>query len=173
MSRHRLKAILLRHKTQLFFLFITWGLFFSYVFLHTISLRKDGLYFGHPNAWSDWSLHVAIANIFAYKDPSVWFSYHPLFADGKFTYPFLMDFISGIFMRLGFSLTFSFIFPSIIFSLLMIISLYFLFYLILNSKNQSLLAINIFLLSSGMGFLNFISDFLKRPKLDILIHPVK
>ena len=173
MSRHRLKAILLRHKTQLFFLFITWGLFFSYVFLHTISLRKDGLYFGHPNAWSDWSLHVAIANIFAYKDPSVWFSYHPLFADGKFTYPFLMDFISGIFMRLGFSLTFSFIFPSIIFSLLMIISLYFLFYLISNSKNQSLLAINIFLLSSGMGFLNFISDFLKRPKLDILIHPVK
>lgn len=138
-----------------------------------VSIRKEGLYLGHPNAWSDWSLHIAIANIFAYKDPSFWFSYHPLFADGRFTYPFLMDLISGIFMRLGFPLTFSFIFPSIIFALLMLTSLYFLYFLISNSKKQALLAINIFLFSSGLGFLSFLSDFLKSPHLEMLIHPVK
>ena len=49
-------------------LILTLGSYFSIVFYKIISLRPEGIYAGHVNVWSDWSLHIAIANIFAFKD---------------------------------------------------------------------------------------------------------
>src|SRR3989344_5604138 len=96
------------HLGYLLFLILTLGSYFSIVFWKILNFKPDGLYAGHVNVWSDWSLHIAIANIFAFKSPQYWFSYHPLYAGGKFTYPFLADFISGMLMRLGISLKLSY-----------------------------------------------------------------
>ena len=137
-----------------------------------IGIKNSDLYIGHPNAWSDWALHIGIANIFNYKNPSDWFSYHPIYAQGKFTYPFLSDFISGIFERIGFSLSLSFIAPSILTSLFLIVGIYLFFLIITNSKKASLLGISFFMLSSGLGFVNFIKDFLSNPSIDLLLYPL-
>jgi hypothetical protein len=44
-----------------------------YIFSGMLSYRADGLWAGHVHIWGDWSVHIAMANIFAYKDPSEWF----------------------------------------------------------------------------------------------------
>ena len=73
--------------------------FFKTLFPNILQFRSDGIYAGHVNVWSDWSLHIGMARIFATKDPSEWFAYHPMYADGKFTYGFLTNLISGLMMR--------------------------------------------------------------------------
>lgn len=161
------------HKAALLVLLATWGFFFIFLFGNILKFKIDGLYAGHTNVWSDWALHISIANNFAFKDSEYWFSYHPLYALGKFTYPFLTDFISAILMKLGLSLSLSFIIPSILISLFLILGVYFLFYFLLSSKKKAMLAIFIFFLSSGLGFLNFFSDFLKNPDLESIFYPIK
>lgn len=159
------------HKRALLFLFATWGVYFFILFGRIIKFKPDGLYAGHVNVWSDWSLHIAMAEIFAYKDPQYWFAYHPMYAGGKATYPFLANFISGMLMRAGFSLYFAFIVPSIICALLLILGMYVVFYLVLRSKKQAVFAISSFFLSSGLGVIKFLRAFSHNPQLDVLLHP--
>lgn len=159
------------HLKPLLLLWLTVGSYFTFLFQNIILLTKDGLFFGHEYVWSDWPLHVAIANIFALKNPNFWFSYHPLYAQGKFTYPFLADLIPGLLMRFGIPLTTSFILPSVITVFIFITLSYFLFYLIFKSRKVAVVSLFIFLLSSGPGFLNFLSDFISNPKLENLLYP--
>lgn len=160
-----IKKIWKEHKIWLLLLLFTWGAYFSFLWPRMISMKPDGLYFGQENIWSDWALHVGIASIFAYKSPTNWFAYHPIYANGKFTYGFLTDSISGLMMRIGIPLTLSFIIPSIIFTFLLIFGIYFLFYFVLKSKAKSFLALSLFFLSSGFGFINFFKNFFKNPTL--------
>jgi len=173
MIKKIIKKIWKEHKIWLLLLLFTWGLYFISLWPRVISIKPDGIYFGHEHIWSDWALHVGIASIFAYKSPSHWFAYHPMYAGGKFTYPFLSDFISGLMMRNGISLTLSFIIPSIVFSLFLILGIYFLFYLVLKSKAKSFIALSLFFLSSGLGFINFLKDFWENPNLKNLLYPLK
>lgn len=147
-----------RHKTALGALFGVWGLYLFIVFVRALDNRPDGLYASHVNIWSDWSLHIAIANIFAHKPPSEWFAYHPIYADGKFTYGFLSNLISGLLMRAGFSLYWAFILPSLVYVVLLLLGCYSLLYRLLNSKKQTLVAISFFFLGSGPGFIKFLRD---------------
>src|SRR3989344_8260232 len=156
MPKSEIKKIWAEHKNTILILFSTWGMYFFILWLKIISVRQDGLYFGQINVWSDWALHVGIASIFAYKNPMVWFSYHPMYAGAKLNYPFLTDFISGILMRSGVPLYFAFVIPSILFTFIFLLGMYAFFYLVLKSKIKSFLAISLFFFSSGLGFINFI-----------------
>ncbi len=159
------------HKKSLFILLGTWGIYFLVLFLRTLEFQPEGLYANHINVWSDWSIHIGMANIFAYKAPQDWFAYHPMYADGKFTYGFLTNFISGMLMRAGFSLYFAFIVPSIIYSIFLLLGMYTLFYLVLKSQKQTLLAISIFFLSSGVGFIKFFRDLYHQYSWGQLLFP--
>lgn len=172
-DKNTVKQLWQKHKLALGVLFSTWGLYFLALWPRIISMKPDGLYFGQVNVWSDWALHIGIASIFAYKPPSIWFAYHPMFATGKFNYPFLADFISGMLMRIGLPLYFAFVTPSIIFTAFLLLGMYVLFYLTLNSQKKALLAISLFFLSSGLGFVNFIKDFSQNPNLQLFLYPVK
>lgn len=161
---------LLGHKFPILLLLATWWLFFIITFFRIIEFKSDGLYVGHVNLWSDWSLHIGMINIFAHKEPSQWFAYHPMFAGGKFTYSFLTNLISGLLIRLGFSLKMSIVFPSIIYCLLLILGLYFLIYLLIKSKRIAILTIFIFFLSSGLGFWRFLQESNFIPTISNIIH---
>ncbi len=169
----KLSSILREHRKPLLVLLLTWGIFFSVLFGRMISLKSDGLYVGHQNVWSDWALHGAMANSFAFKPPNQWFDNHPLYAGGKFTYPWLTNFISGMLMRVGFSLPLSFIIPSIIFSLMLIGGMYALFFQTLRSKAKAVLAITFYFLSSGLGFWNFLKEFVADPSLSAITYPIR
>jgi len=159
------------HFYQLLFIILTLGSYFSIVFWKILDFRADGLYAGHVNVWSDWSLHISIANTFAFKSPQYWFASHPLYAGGQFTYPFLTNLISGMLMRLGVPLKQAFVLPSILLTLMLLVGLYFLFYLLIKSKRLSVLSVFIFFLSSGTGFITFLKDLWQKPTFAFLMYP--
>jgi hypothetical protein len=142
-----------KFKFSAFYLVIlAWSAYFVFFFTRALTLNEDGLYAGHEYIWSDWALHIGLASIFAYKNPALWFAYHPVFADGHLTYPFVADLISGFLMRAGFSIPQAMIIPSIIISILLISGLTTLFTLLCGSKNKAALAMSIFFLSGCLGF---------------------
>lgn len=167
------KTILRQHWKPLLVLTATWGAYFGFLFGRILQMRSDGLYAGHVHIWGDWALHIGIANIFAYKAPEYWFAYHPIYAGGKFTYPFFPDFVSGMLMRLGVPLASAFLVPSILFSIALLVGLYCIIFLLLRSKTWAIGAISLFLLSSGLGFMSFLSDFAQDPILQALAYPAK
>ncbi len=165
-------AVFSRHKIAIISLYLTWGAYFTTLFLRMIRIDSGGIWAGHINVWSDWSVHIAIANTFAFKTWQYWFSYNPLYAGGRDTYPFFADFISGMLMRSGISLPGSFIIPSIFFSFLLIGGIYFLGYLLMRSRMVAGLGVFMFFLTPSFGFLGFITDFIKDPALALFLHPV-
>lgn len=96
-----------------------------------------------------------------------------MYAGGQFTYGFLTDFLSGMLMRLGFSLQAAFIIPSLILTFLLLLGMYVLLSSLLRSKGLALLAISLFFLSSGLGFLSFFNDFAQNPSLESLLFPAQ
>lgn len=150
---------------------VTFGLYFVIFFSRSITIEKSGYYLGHEHIWSDWPLHIAITSIFAYKSPDTWFAYHPMYSGGKFSYPFLTDFISGMLVRVGLSLPLAITIPSIIFSLFLIIGMYVLLFQLFKSRKIAVFAIFIFFLSSGPGFIDFFKKFFAHPALNMLLYP--
>lgn len=168
----RVRAFLLklkknRHTRPIVFILSTFGLYFIYVLSKILVVKPDGLYAGHPNVWSDWALHITLTNIFALKDPSDWFAYHPYFSGGKLTYAFLTNMISGLLMRVGFTLPQAMILPSVVYILLFLLGLYAVFFMLLKSRTKAVLGIWIYLTSAGMGVFTFIKEYLlnKQPQL--------
>lgn len=94
--------------------------------------------------WGDWALHAQIATGFAYRPPALWFSHHPVYYGIPFSYPFLADFISSLFIRLGFNIVDSFVIPSALTTFLLYLLVKRLYFLILPSR------------SSILGFLIFL-----------------
>jgi hypothetical protein len=159
------------HRFSVVFLLCTLCAYFIYIFSQMLQPRADGLWAGHVHVWGDWSLHLAMGNIFAQKDPSEWFAYHPYYAGGKFTYGFLTNMISGLLMRAGWSLPAAFLIPSMIYSVLLVFGMYLAFYRLLKTRSAALTAVFLFFCSSGLGFLRFLPDLYKRPTLEHLLWP--
>lgn len=167
----KIREIASEHRYQLLIILLTWGLYFIILFWRMLDIRTDGVYVGHTNVWSDWPLHLGMINIFAHKDPVDWFQYHPLYAGGKFTYPFLTNLISGVLVKFGATLYQAIIIPSIVYALALVIGLYFLYFQMLDSKKKAILALNIFFLASGLGFIGFIRDLVKNPGWSLILNP--
>lgn len=145
------------------FLLATWGVYFFVLFSRMVSLSPEqGLQVGHEYLWSDWaSLHTGMTRIFATKTPGDWFAYHPVYADGKFTYPFFVNLLSGLLLRVGFSFETAMMLPYFIAAPALLLGLRRLFTLILNSQWLSVLAISLFFLSAGFGFTKELSILLR------------
>ncbi len=150
-----------------------WGVFFVLLFARMIHMNYSGLYVGHENVWSDWALHIGMATIFSEKPVDQWFASHPMFADGALTYPFLTNLISGMLMRVGFSIPEAFIIPSVIFSVLLIWGLYRFYCLVTGSEKLATLSLSLFFLAAGMGFVPFFKEWIKDPTLAELLLPPK
>jgi len=160
-----------KHKVAILILYVVFGIYFLFLFGRMLYVKPDGLYAGNMNVWSDWSLHIGMAKLFAEKSPNDWFAYHPMYAHGKFTYGFLTNFISGMLMRMGVSLINAFVIPSFVYIMLFIFALYALYFLLMRSKKIALFAIFIFMLSGGPGFYLFLKDFASSPSWEKLLYP--
>lgn len=132
-----------------------------------------GLVSGWIGVWADWSAHFSYASVFAYRPPSEWLTSHPLYLGRSFTYPFLADMISGVFMRLNIDAVFAFVVPSVIATLLLITLLYFFYAHVLKSPKQAYVAMLIFLLGGGLGFHYFFKDMAEQGVLNTLFFPPK
>ncbi len=170
---NQLRLTLRAHQNPLLIISFTFGAYFTNLFSHLLEIKPDGIYAGHVHVWGDWSLHIAMANIFAYNNPATWFSNHPYFGGGKLTYGFLTNLISGLLIRAGWPLPTAFLLPSIIFAFLLLFGIYFVYYQILESKKLAITSLTIFFLSSGPGFLKIFEIWKNNPSWEFLLYPTK
>jgi len=153
------QRIWLKHKFFLLLL-LPWLVLFVYLFANAIQYLDTGIYAAYEHLWSDWAFHTGMINIFAYKSPETWFAYHPLFADGKFTYGFLTNLISGLLVRVGLPLNLAVGVPSILFVTTFMVAAYFLVYKYTKSRAMGVTVLYLFFLGSGLGFINYLSSLL-------------
>lgn len=81
-------------------------LLFFFPLFHTHYFEiKQGAYFSAGTAWADMALHATLTNWFAFQ--SHFDLTNPIYSLQETTYPFLINFISGLYRRFGASLQFS------------------------------------------------------------------
>ena len=146
-----------RYQKGLIAVLATWGVFFTTMWPRMLFYGKTGI-MGYTDLWSDWAAHFGYAATFAYRSASDWFLSHPFFVHQKFTYPFLVDAISGLLIKSGLDQVASFVIPSIVLSLLLIIVLYTFYFEHLKSPKQAFLALTLFLANGSLGFIYFFSE---------------
>ena len=134
------------------------GTFLTVLWFKTLYWKDGNIWAGWGNIWADWAAHITYAKPFAFGDLNSALSNHPLFINKKFSYPFLIDAISGLLIRLGLDIVSAFILPSIIFTILFLIVYYKFVFHVTKSAFAGITAISMFLFSGGLGFYYYIKD---------------
>jgi len=131
--------------------------FLSILSTHYLFTQPDAWY-SNGNTWADLALHLSLASYFAGQ--SHFSGAFSLFHDSKLTYPFLIDYLSSVFYRAGWTWQEAFVVPSfiLIFSFTQII--FFLVYRWSKSTLAGWLSLALFLLGgSSAGFLSAWHDY--------------
>lgn len=152
-------------------LFATIGVYLLVLIPRLIWRDKEGLWVGHEHLWSDWPLHIAMASRVAYTPPVNWVDHHPMFAGEMLRYPMFAAVVSGLLMRMGLDVPAAIILPTLIGFLLLLPGMYLLWRLLLGDPWRPVLAIFLFFLSSGPGFLLWLDDLIKKPSWENLLYP--
>jgi hypothetical protein len=164
-------SLLKKNKRALLLVLGTWGLLFFFLWPFLFFENAGGIYSGLSNIWADWAAHMTFSSVFAYKDPVDWFTHHPLFIGDKFNYPFMTNLISGMILRMGFSASAAFLLPSYLTTVLFFSALTLFFQRVFNSVAKTFVAVSIFLLSGGLGFVIFLQDLRRHPFWETLLYP--
>lgn len=161
-----------KQKQLLVFMFISgWILYFALFWSKALFFDPAGnLVAGHVNIWGDWAAHMTMGTAMAERGPLLTVS--PLLIGQPFAYPFVSNMISGILLKLGAPLVHSFVIPSFIFSILMILALLWFYTTVFKSRAVALIASLVFLCNGGVGFYYFGQDILNSPApLQTLLNP--
>jgi hypothetical protein len=156
-------------------------LFFVPFYLHALELKPDGLYAGYVNIWGDWCTHLAIAGYLS-EARHVLPPDNPFFSGVKLTYPFLPDLLSGALLHLGLGLEASLPLASAVMSVALVVVFFSTAQRLGGDRWGAALAVLVFFLSGGMGFLNVLRDVHPagagplprvRALLDAIAHPAR
>jgi hypothetical protein len=127
------------------------------VLLSTVLFRSpEGHLRGVEVGWGDVAFHLSLIERFATAEPFV--LDHPILAGANLKYPFLINFISGIFRKLGSDQVLAFALPLYFFGLSSLVLIFLLARRLLRSANLALLALALIVFGSGLGFLVFFKD---------------
>ena len=137
-------------------------------FLHQAYVYAPaGLYSGYINIWGDWAAHLSFTGSFAYGHnfpPE-----YPIDTGHRMGYPFMVDFLAADLVPLGLSLTQSITATSAMLGLAFPAVLYLAALRFTAGRAASTMAVFVFLLSGGLGFVYLISD-LQHGGLAVLAH---
>jgi hypothetical protein len=146
-------------KLNLFFItLIVAFLFFGSLWPKVFYLdNNQNLYtIGTAGVWGDWGAHNAYVSHFLSSDRIS--LEHPLFVGRKFSYTFMVDFLSALLMKMGADRISAMIIPGFIFSILLIVIFYYFALRISKKESIAILAIILYLLGGGFGFNYFFQD---------------
>lgn len=165
----------------LWLLLVLAGVFFIPFYSHALQTRADGLYAGYVNIWGDWCTHLSLAGYLSHAryvlPPD-----NPFFSGVKLTYPFLPDLLSGALLHLGLSLQQSLPLTSGIMSLALVVVFYSTAQRLAGDRWTAVIAVLIFFLGGGLGFLNILQDVAPHAGgplaslgalVQVLLHPVR
>lgn len=128
-----------------------WAVFFTILWAQLFFQDTAGnVVTRHSYAWADWAAHFTMGSSFGYR--SLWLAESPLIIGQKFSYPFLVNYISGLLIRAQVPFLWAFVIPSWLCSLAAIGLLYGWFAQWLKSRTQAALAGTVFLLNGGLGW---------------------
>jgi len=126
------------------------------VFDRALLAKPDGIYTGVLNNYGDLPFHISVITRFAYGQnfpPE-----DPTFAGVRFTYPFLTDFISAMFLQLGASLRDSLFIENWIIGVALIGVLHRFGLRLLRNRTAAILTPVLVILNGGLGWWMLFSD---------------
>jgi hypothetical protein len=118
--------------------------------------KADGLWAGYVNIWGDWAAHLSFAGSFAYGHNFP--PQFPIDPGNHLGYPFMIDFLAATLVPFGASLTSSLVLTSGLLGLALPAVLYLAAQRLAGGRAAATIAVVVFLLSGGLGFIYLISD---------------
>lgn len=137
-------------------------LLFALFFERAMLVTPSGIFTGGSQNLGDLPFHLGA--IFSFTEGNNLPPENPSFAGAKFSYPFIADFATACFVKLGINVRDAMLVQNVLwaFSLLVVLERY--VFRLLNDRLASKLAPAILFFSGGLGFLWFFSDFWAQGK---------
>lgn len=136
--------------------YAAWAGLLAWLFSRVIMIYPDGMHTAPANNFGDLPFHFSVITSFAYGDNLP--PQSPIFAGLKFTYPFLIDFLTAFFMRCGADWRTAFGVENLTLSLSLVGLIDLMTMQLVNSRIAARLAPVIFFFNGGFGFINFFRD---------------
>jgi hypothetical protein len=128
-------------------------------FLHQAYVVKpDGLWAGYINIWGDWAAHLTFAGSFAYGHNFP--PQYPIDPGNHLGYPFMIDFLAADLVPLGASLPSALVLTSGLLGIAFPAVFYLAAARFAGSRGAAAIAVFVFLLGGGLGFVYFIGNIL-------------
>jgi hypothetical protein len=129
--------------------------------------KADGLWAGYVNIWGDWAAHLSFAGSFAYgrNFPPQF----PIDPGNHLGYPFMIDFLAANLVPFGSHLTSALVLTSGLVGLALPAVLYLAAQRFAGGRAAAVIAVFVFLLSGGLGFIYLVAD-IQHGGLGMLAH---
>jgi hypothetical protein len=138
-----------------------------HIFSQAYVYKPDGLYAGYVNIWGDWAAHLSFAGSFAYAHNFP--PQFPIDPGNHLGYPFMIDFLAANLVPLGSGLTSALVLTSSLLGLAFPAVLYVAAQRLAGGRAAAAIAVFVFLLSGGLGFVYALGD-IRRLGLAALVH---
>ena len=129
--------------------------------------KADGLWAGYVNIWGDWAAHLSFAGSFAYGHNFP--PQFPIDPGNHLGYPFMIDFLAANLVPFGSHLTSALVLTSGLLGLALPAVLYLVAQRFAGGRAAAAIAVFVFLLSGGIGFVYLVAD-IQHGGLGALIH---
>jgi hypothetical protein len=139
---------------------LAWAAFLAWLFGRVVMFVPDGLRTAPANNFGDLPFHFSVITSFAYGENLP--PQNPIFAGMKFTYPFLIDFLTAFFIHCGADWRAAFFLSGFPLALALVSAIELLTFRIFNSRAAARIAPLIFLFNGGLGFITFFRDLGER-----------
>jgi hypothetical protein len=137
--------------------YAAWAAMLAWLFARVVMFYPDGMHTAPMNNYGDLPFHFSAITSFAYGENLP--PQNPIFAGMKFTYPFLIDFLTAFFIRCGADWRSAFFVENIALALALVRLIEALTLKIFNNITAARIAPVIFLFNGGLGFINFFREF--------------
>ncbi len=124
----------------------------------------NAFYFENENiftfSWivnSDWMMHLTQVQNFSELPFWEVATHHPIYSGDILSYPFFINFVSGVLLFLTGNIVFAMQAPMILGTFLFLFSVYFLFFVLLENRFTAVVAFFLFFFTGGLQFLDFFS----------------
>lgn len=133
--------------------YVAWAAVLIWLFSRVVMFSPEGLRTAPANNYGDLPFHFGVITSFAYGENLP--PQNPIFAGMKFTYPFLIDFLTAFFMRCGADWRAAFFVENIVLALALVCAIELMTQQITKNRLAALIAPVLFLFNGGLGFIHF------------------
>ena len=144
-----------------FWLFFLFGVLWA-IFQRVMYARADGLYTGFVTNLGDLPLHLQIIGSFARENNYP--PQNPIYAGARFSYPFMADFLTAIWLRLGLRIEYSMLLQNLLLMFASVLLLRHLAWRWLRDRVAVALAPWLMLLSGGLGWMLLLRQVRETPQ---------